>query len=565
MQKVLYILLLLLFFSGISSAQNACLKVREPRMRLFGDSWMHFPAIYQAYDSALAKYGFADYYTLSNGTALISMTAETWWQFPLTKNAFQTAIQSDVGKPIDIVMVSLGGNDVAFGIRKNDSLNVLYPKLHKAKLFMDSIFDFIHTTLPKAQIIWQSYDYPNFNDPCLNIPFNPYCDLWSSRGYPTPYEINRFMNFMIDYMDSSMQSYNNPNYHFFNALGLMQWAYGQTTPLRYEPFGTYPPRTAPVPGGFIHYPSPLAAMGLGGNDTYHLGPHSYTVLADFYMRKFINNYFRRNRDTSFYSSGGSFDGWVTGSGSTGTGEIIISNNGITKTKGIISFNTASIPDDKVIKKASLFIRNKFIATPYPYNAYFPENFKLDIKQGTFGSSDIEAGDFSETPSLTNVACVAGTLRGNEYTLRFDLDPQALAYINKTGITQFRLDITDNNTIKFYNGDTLGFESPYLDVYYDSTSIISSVRNNSTPSYTLQIFPNPAINEISIKPEMGLSNKLSVISIYNTQGVLVWSESYERLTDRDLRIDVSKLASGGYIISLDNNLQKHTGMFIKVSD
>jgi hypothetical protein len=565
MQKIFYTILLFLGLNGIADAQNACLKTREPHMRLFGDSWMHFPAIYQAYDSALAKYGFADYYTLSTGTALISMTAETWWQFPLTRNAMESSFRSDIGKPIDIVMVSLGGNDVAFGIRKNDSLGVLQPKLNKAKLFMDSIFNFIHTTLPDAQIIWQSYDYPNFTDPCLDYPFNPYCDLWDGRGNPTPFEINRFMNFMINYMDSSMQSYNNPQFHFFNALGLMQWAYGQTAPLRYEPFGTYAPRTAPVPGGFLNYPSPQVSMGLGGNDTYHLGPHSYTVLADFYMRKFISNYLRRKRDTSFYSSGGTADGWVSSSGQTGTGEIQVANNGITQTKGIISFNTSSIPDDKVIKKASLFIRNKFIATPYPYNAYFPENFKLDIKQGTFGSTEPEAGDFSESPSLSNIACVAGTLRGSEYTLRFDLDPQALSYINKSGITQFRLDITDNNVIKFYNGDTLELESPYLDIYYDTTSIISSVKHNQNSASTIQVFPNPAVNEISLKPDMKWFNQPTTITIYSTQGSVVWSSGYELLTDRDLRIDISKIAAGSYIISMENTQHKNVGMFIKVNE
>ncbi|MBK9329018.1 MAG: T9SS type A sorting domain-containing protein [Sphingobacteriales bacterium] len=565
MKKVLLISSLLFLFFGIASSQNACLKKTEPHIRLVGDSWAHFPALYQAYDSALAKYGFPDYYSRSSGSVLISMTAESWWQFPLTKLAMQTALEDDIGKPIDIVMVSLGGNDVAFKIRKGDSLNVLDVSLNKAKLFMDSIFDFIHTTLPNAQVIWQSYDYPNFNDPCIDYPWDPYCDLWKDKGYPSPYEINRFMNYLTDYMDSSIQSYNNPKFHFFNSLGLMQWQYGQTTALRYPPYGTYPPRSVPFPRGNIDYPSPHTAMGLNGIDTYHLGPHSYTVLAEFYMRKYINNYLRRNRDTSFYSAGSNEDGWVTSTGQTGTGEIQIANNGISKTKGIVSFNTSSIPDDKVIKKASLFLRTKSVSKTYSGAVVFPQDFTLDIKQGTFGTSEPEAGDFSETASLSNVACAAGSLRGNEYALRFDLDPQALKFINKTGITQFRLEVLNNNVIKFFNGDTLELEGPYLDIHYDTTAVISGVINKTNTDKSLQVFPNPAKDEIRLKWNKEPESKNARFSIYNTQGKLVWAESYDRLPGEELQINISHLPDGGYIISKENEKDTKVGTFLKLKE
>ncbi len=565
MKKGLLVSSLLMLFFGIASAQNACLKKTEPHIRLVGDSWAHFPALYQAYDSALAKYGFPDYYTLSSGTVLISMTAQNWWQFPLTKLALQTAIEDDIGKPIDIAMVSLGGNDVAFGIRKGDSLNVLDDNLAEAKLFMDSIFDFIHTTLPKAQIIWQCYDYPNFNDPCLDYPWDPYCDLWQGRGYPSPFEINRFMRYMTDFMDSAMQSYHNPQFHFFNCNGLMQWHYGQTKPLRYPPYGTYPPRSVPFPGGNLNYPSPHEAMGLNGIDTYHLGPASYTVLAEFYMRKYINNYLRRNRDTSFYSTGSREDGWVTSTGQTGTGEIQIANNGVSKTKGIVSFNTASIPDDKVIKKASLFLRTKYVNKTYSGAVVFPMDFTLDIKQGTFGTSEPEAGDFSESASLSNVACAAGSLRGNEYALRFDLDPQALKFINKTGITQFRLEVLNNNVIKFFNGDTLELEGPYLDIYYDTTAVISGVITKETTDKSLQVFPNPAADEITLKWSKEPTLKKAKFSIYNTQGKLVWTESYDRLAGEEIQINISQLPNGGYIISKEDDKNTKVGTFIKLKE
>ena len=170
MKKNLCIALFFLFLFNTTFSQQACQQRTSGHIRLIGDSWAHFPAIYQAYDSALAKYGFADYFAVSNGTALISMTAETWWQHPLARFALEASLRTDASRPIDIVMVSLGGNDVAFKIRKGDSLNVLDNSLNEAKLLMDSIFNFIHEIYPNAQIIWQSYDYTNFNDPCLDFP-----------------------------------------------------------------------------------------------------------------------------------------------------------------------------------------------------------------------------------------------------------------------------------------------------------------------------------------------------------------------------------------------------------
>ena len=57
MKKFLFSIILLFPALHFSQAQNACDRKTSAHLRLVGDSWMHFPAIYQAYDSALAKYG----------------------------------------------------------------------------------------------------------------------------------------------------------------------------------------------------------------------------------------------------------------------------------------------------------------------------------------------------------------------------------------------------------------------------------------------------------------------------------------------------------------------------
>ena len=566
MKKNLCIALFFLFLFNTTFSQQACQQRTSGHIRLIGDSWAHFPAIYQAYDSALAKYGFADYFAVSNGTALISMTAETWWQHPLARFALEASLRTDASRPIDIVMVSLGGNDVAFKIRKGDSLNVLDNSLNEAKLLMDSIFNFIHEIYPNAQIIWQSYDYTNFNDPCLDFPWDPYCDLWSDKGNPSPFEINRFMGYITNFMDSVVRGYQKPYIHFYNALGWMQWCYGQTTPLRFPPYGTYPPRSVPMPGGDINYPSPHPAMGLLGIDTYHLGPQGYTYLAEFYMRKFISEYLRRDRDTTIYSMGQNFDGWADVNNISGTGDVLVGKrNTSTDTKGIFSFNTAFIPDNKKIKKASVFFKVKTLKTAYPLGVTFPQNFSLDIKSGAFGNPEIEGSDYTSVATSTDVACFAGRLIGNDYALRADLLPEALNQINKNGITQFRLSTSDENLLTFFNGDTTAFEGPYLDIYYDTTAIISGVTNKQNINNTLSVFPNPVKDEITVQVNKEWLYSKSVINIYNTQGTIVYSTGLSKVQNQEFKLDVSQLAAGGYFISIENEQTKSVGSFIKVKE
>lgn len=203
--------------------------------------------------------------------------------------------------------------------------------------------------------------------------------------------------------------------------------------------------------------------------------------------------------------------------------------------------------------------------PYPLGNAFPQNFILDIKNGTFGNNGIEGSDYAEAPSATDVACFAGRLSGNEYTLRADIHPDALKYINKTGITQFRLSISDDNLITFYNGDTTAFEGPYLDIYYDSTEIISSVKNNMTAQQSVAVFPNPASTEITVDwNSIDWKTKKSTVQIFNTQGAIVQSVTYDKIAQMGNKIDISALATGGYFIAIENGEKKAVGTFVKLT-
>lgn len=565
MRKLLHVFTALLIFSVSAFAQDACKQRVETHLRLIGDSWMQFPQIYQAYDSALAKYGFPDYVSTGDGTALISMTAETWWQFPLAHAALEAALSTDVNRSIDVVMISLGGNDVVFKAHAGDSLSVLDGPLYDAKLFMDSIFDLIHQKEPNAQIIWQCYDYPNFGDPCLDYSWDPYCNLWEGRGYPTAFMLNRLVTYMTNYMDSVVQASNKPYLHFLDLRGLMQWKFGQTTPLRYAPYGTYPPHSVPFPGGRLDYPTPYAAMGLGGIDTYHLGPQGFTYIADFYVRNYISNYLRRNRDTTLHSLGQTNDGWVTADGTTGNGTVLVGKQSNVDTKGIFTFNTSVIPAGKVVKKAALFFREKTVKNPFPLSEKFPQNFQLDIQRGSFGNNAVESSDYAATAGFADAACFAGSLRGNEYTLRADLVADALPYINKNGLTQFRLSTSDDNLINFYSGDTAELEGPYLDLYYDTVTV-TSVINKKDAGNTLQLYPNPATTELTLQLDNEWLYKKAVLRLYNTAGSLITTTTYDKISGPELKVDISSLAYGAYFISLENTAgARSVGSFVRLKE
>ncbi|MCB9033693.1 MAG: T9SS type A sorting domain-containing protein [Chitinophagales bacterium] len=562
--KNLFVLIAFLgFFYNFSFTQDACNIQHKNKIRILGDSWAHFPYLYKAYDSAFVKFGLPEYHGTGRNTALISMNSEAFLH-PLAKFVWQPMMELDARDGVDLMIMSMLGNDIAFKIHKGDPLSVLDAPLHQARLNLDTIIDFIHEKNPNVQILWMCYDFPNFVDPIIDFPWNPYRDIWEGRGSPEPFELNPFINYMAHLQDSILQLWNRPYVHFVNNVGLMQWMFGQTTPLRAWPFGTYPPKTVPFPGGDERYPSPYPAMGLGGLDTYHLGPQGYTYLAEYQMRKFFIPQLKKEVDTTIYSEGGILDGWVSETGMTGTGEVKIGHqgNGV-KLKGIFTFNTAVLDPNKTIEKVAFYVRRKSGSyKSYKFETNFPTNFSVDIKSGTFGNVGIEASDYNATASATDVACFAGRPIDVDYSLRMDIIADYLSYINTNGYTQFRLEVlvdsaTSESIINFFNGDTTEFEGPYLDVYYGEDNVATSIVNKNTIDFN--VFPNPTSDLLYVS----FSNSFQPITyqIIQSNGSVVQNKNINNT--KELIIDVKHLATGIYQLQLtDKNNDISVNSFVK---
>ncbi len=128
-------------------------------------------------------------------------------------------------------------------------------------------------------------------------------------------------------------------------------------------------------------------------------------------------------------------------------------------RAILSFNTAGLPDDAVIIDAKLKLRpvspGGLVGTN-PFTAMGP--LLADIKQPYFGTSaQLQAADFQSPANALGAATFASSPISGYYLA--NVKSNALMYINKKGITQFRLRFTkdDNNNsvgdyMKFYSSE-----------------------------------------------------------------------------------------------------------------
>ena len=114
-------------------------------------------------------------------------------------------------------------------------------------------------------------------------------------------------------------------------------------------------------------------------------------------------------------------------------------------RSILSFNTASLPDNAVILSVTLKIKRQGISGGSSPEVIL-KDFILDIRKGTFGTSALQLADW-QTPASKTVIPSQHAPVGSWYT--FDLTT-AKDFINKwatlSGLTQIRLRfrLDDNN-------------------------------------------------------------------------------------------------------------------------
>ncbi|MCQ3937567.1 MAG: hypothetical protein DPW18_11045 [Chloroflexi bacterium] len=173
------------------------------------------------------------------------------------------------------------------------------------------------------------------------------------------------------------------------------------------------------------------------------------------------------------------DGWVLESGEN-------TNMGKTMNKGssllyvgddaanrqyisILSFDTSGIPDNAVITSVVLKFKYSGFVGTLPFNTH--GQLQVDVRRGAFSrKAALQPADFKSAASKKNVLTYSKNKPGNWYTRSFT--PDEFVYVNKLGLTQFRLRFTkdDNNDfgadyLKIFSGSAAAGVRPKLIIQY----------------------------------------------------------------------------------------------------
>lgn len=446
----------------------------------------------------LNRMGYSDWREKGDMTAIAGSTASVWAD-PGVFNIIRNEILNNPS--IEVVVLVIGGNDLLAGKFNNgwhagmtsQEETVLFNKIEND---IRTIINGIKDASPGISVVICGYDYLNF----VHSIFDPGTWLmWDNLGQPTPAQIN---GAVIKLEQRKVNIANNdPDVYYVHNLGLMHRKYG------YEGFfganisplpGNTPPNYSPFPGGFPEFPSSKNALGGDGSDPIHLNKAGYNEVVKNLINHFFLPFFKRDVNSTFTSQGQSADGF-TKPGSKDNSQFRIGRDGSGFFRNVVSFNTASLPENAEIESASIFItRSCATLTSFP-RPLDRMKLKLDVKKGFFGSLvALEPTDHTAPADAYDIGCFIGPVAGNGAKMRIDVDPSALQHINLSGTTQFRFYMDDNLSgniyYAFYDGDANAAQKPVLEISYtlgDQREEGVVLPMIPVEKDKLVLFPNPA--------------------------------------------------------------------------
>lgn len=590
--KKLYILFFALSYAVIS-AQICPSNTGIKKVLIAGDSWAQYMSDDGTYNKIFDKFGHADKDLVGpslgsnpgpgyTGTeyAISGSEARQWANranYPWITNVINAITANPT---IETVILSIGGNDILAaksggGWYKNMDLDVpgseaaLFATI-KANTFV--IINDILAAHPNVEIVLSSYDYPNFNTGvfCFVYACPKRNDL--SRNATSDLITDAELNQMMITVETERITWLalEPRLKFANAIGLSHYYYGDgvsaagTLPLPQQT----PPYNANFYGGNKLRPA-IRANFRNTADPIHLSAAAYEYKI---IHQTMNNFmpkFRGDITTTIYSSGGTQDGWVNDT-TIGTTEVRVGDGGTGQSyKGILNFDTSTIPDDAVINSLSLYMIRKGISASNPFTSGALGTANLEVKNGTFGTVNIENSDFSAAADAADAGCFHGTVTSNGFALRIDLNPAGIAAVNKTGNTQFRISFPNTNAnadyVDFNTGNatvdtsltTVGLAEymnsakPFIDINYSAP-----LNVNPNDISNVVLYPNPVKNNFTIK---GLDSAICHLQIMSIQGQVI-KEVKDFQNEQTITID--GLVSGIYFVKIQNGAQFKTIKILK---
>lgn len=506
--------LLFVFFIALPSfllAQLPGTCTTKNRIAIAGDSWAQYMADDDTHNKTLSMYGhgdkkaISDTYEISIGCSgspgpdvyAVSGSLAREWADEVEYDYLQNLIDACNGNPdIDFILLSIGGNDILAarsggGWYKNMDLDepgseqALFDEITDDMMYiMEEVWD---RARPDINFVISSYDFPNFN-----VEWGLLCDQYAcpkredlsrdddnsgeieSDELITDAEINAMMDLVEgirkDIADANSQIY------YDNGMGLMHYYYGFDD----DTYPDFPPASTPhpqgespwAPGGDIDIPSDRENfrsiylcdfLGPFSADPIHLDEEGYEFKIKNQFDNIFFEEFRGIPDETFWSVAAE-DGYTDVLEMTATSDGIRVGDNDTgwfgldnEYRGILSFNTGSIPGNAEVTGASIYmIRSSENDNPFLHNDRSPV---LDIKTGYFGDDpalDWSDGHLVDAPAdAANIGCFHGLAEEDKYAIRIDIEESALEHINLNGATQFRMYFDEADWspeyINFYDG------------------------------------------------------------------------------------------------------------------
>ncbi len=545
MKKSYYIFYLFLFFGLSLNAQSECQEEVKEEILLIGDSWAFFMDFDNTFDIILPRWGHTNktYYTNSilaeNGATLVDFLT----QERLDEIEFQLQERPD----IKIVHLSLGGNDflqnwnINFSDAETEDLkNSVISNLN---LLINSIKSF----QPGIQIVWSGYTYTNFEEIITTafIPaVHPFHSTWQNMGFPDSQTLNELQNDFSASIQTIIEADEQLNY--VSATGLMQHIFGQEEPLEVAPFGTYEALEAPLPTGFVNYPSPQVSMRdyVVFLDCFHLSGLGYQAFIDYQMQK---HYHKALMDDAILIANlPNLNGSVTSS-TTLENELIVGNFDATEHKTILHFETEDVLEFNTAQ-AELFLSIQ------EHSENLEDlNFKLEVTSGFFGSDEgLALEDFDFSAQATAEVCYFGEAENNHW-LRLSLTEELLEFISHQNQTQIRISLVENShSYLIFNATDDDEFAPVLNITYgDEPSL--SVEESAAQKF--KVYPNPTSTKLYFTSDSKLNQDFE-ISVYASNG----QKMKPQISNNE--IDFSHLPKGIYIVHIRNDEQTFQHKIIK---
>lgn len=532
MRSTVLALVLALLSTQATLAQ--CTEEVRTRVLLVGDSWAFFMWMDGTVPEVLRKWGHtdADYYT---NAVLSENGAETPdFLLPAKLNEIQARLDANPG--IDVVHLSIGGNDVLgdwhvdFTPQQTDSIKQLvYGRVLE-------LIDLIKAMRPGIHILWSGYNYPNFQEVITDLgplqTLHPFYSLWNSMGQPTAVQLNTILNdfsaMMVAYAGQD------PQVHFVDATGLMQYTFGQNTPLGVPPGGTYPPYTVDLPHGLVDYPSPKSSMRNYGltRDCFHLSAQGYRDLIDHHARKFYHRFLMHDHQSA--ATDALWSGSVSSTGTVAS-TVRIGRQGTEQFAALVGFDV-SAAQGHPLAAAHLYLRREVLSGADPTQV----TWQVKVRSGHFGAGpQPEAADYYFTAHATANVCMFKDGGGAGHWLRLELPGELWPHITATGTVQFLINAPGaGEGLLHFSGSDDPELAPVLDIGFAElpTAVPEAGSIGSDRPWCM---PNPTTGMVWFDGAVG---PLAQVEVFDVLG-----RRHHAPMQQGQVLDISMLVPGTYLL------------------